>query len=103
DSWAATYNLNLTFGVRVDKPDFKNKPLYNARIETLYGYNNTDLPSSAVIQPRFGFNYNIEAERPTQVRGGLGLFMGSPPNVWLSGAYQNTGRNYTEYSASNNN
>jgi outer membrane receptor for ferrienterochelin and colicin len=100
DSWAATYNLNLTYGVRVDKPEFKGKPLYNARIEQLYGYDNTDLPSSAVVQPRFGFNYNIEAERPTQVRGGMGLFMGSPPNVWLGGAYANTGRSYIEYSAS---
>lgn len=100
DSWAATYNLNLTYGVRVDSPEFPDKPLYNARIKELYGYDNTKLPNSSVIQPRFGFNYNIEAERPTQVRGGLGLFMGSPPNVWLSGAYQNTGRNYTEYSAS---
>ena len=99
DSWAATYNLNLTFGVRVDSPDFPDKPLYNARINELYGYNNTKLPNSSVVQPRFGFNYNIESERPTQVRGGFGLFMGAPPNVWLSGAYQNTGRNYTEYSA----
>ncbi|HQZ61197.1 MAG TPA: TonB-dependent receptor [Dokdonella sp.] len=103
DSWAATYNLNLTYGVRVDSPDFKNKPLYNARIEQLYGFDNTNLPSGTVVQPRFGFNYNIEAERPTQVRGGIGLFMGSPPNVWISGAYQNTGLNYVEYSASGTN
>ncbi len=99
DSWAATYNLNLTLGVRVDTPDFPDKPLYNARIEELYGYDNTNRPNSSVVQPRFGFNYNIEADRPTQVRGGFGLFMGSPPNVWLAGAYQNTGRNYVEYSA----
>ena len=99
DNWAATYNLNLTFGVRVDTPDFPDKPIYNPRIQELYGFDNTKLPNSSVVQPRFGFNYNIETERPTQVRGGLGLFMGSPPNVWLSGAYQNTGLNYTEYSA----
>jgi hypothetical protein len=100
DSWAATYNLNLTFGVRVDTPDFPDKPLYNARIQELYGLDNTNRPNSSVVQPRFGFNYNIESERPTQVRGGFGLFMGSPPNVWIAGAYQNTGLNYTEYSSS---
>ncbi len=100
DSWAATYNLNLTFGVRVDTPDFPDTPLYNSNIQEIYGYDNTKLPNSSVVQPRFGFNYNIESERPTQVRGGIGLFMGSPPNVWLSGAYQNTGRNYVEYSSS---
>jgi hypothetical protein len=101
DSWAATYNLNLTLGVRVDTPDFPDKPLYNARIQELYGLDNTNRPNSSVVQPRFGFNYNIESARPTQVRGGFGLFMGSPPNVWIAGAYQNTGLNYTEYSASN--
>jgi hypothetical protein len=100
DSWAATYNLNLTFGVRVDTPDFPDKPLYNARIQELYGLDNTNRPNSSVVQPRFGFNYNIESERPTQVRGGFGLFMGSPPNVWIAGAYQNTGLNYVEYSSS---
>src|SRR5690606_16409748 len=31
DNWAATYNLNLTFGVRVDTPDFPDKPIYNPR------------------------------------------------------------------------
>lgn len=102
DSWAVNYNLSLTYGVRIDKPHFGNKPIHNDRIQQLYGYDNSRLPGSAVVQPRFGFNYNIETERPTQVRGGFGLFMGSPPNVWLSGAYQNTGRNYTEYSARNN-
>src|SRR5690606_18509708 len=99
DTWAATYNLNLTMGLRVDTPDFPDTPIYNARIEELYGFDNTELPTSSIVQPRFGFNYNIESSRPTQVRGGFGLFMGSPPNVWLSGVYQNTGRNYTEYSA----
>jgi outer membrane receptor for ferrienterochelin and colicin len=98
DSWAVTYNLNVTYGVRVDTPDFPDKPVYNARIQELYGYDNTNRPNSSVVQPRFGFNYNIEADRPTQVRGGLGLFLGSPPNVWLSGIYQNTGLNYVEYS-----
>ena len=100
DSWAATYNLNVTAGLRVDTPDFPDKPIHNPDIQTLYGYDNSKVPNSAVIQPRFGFNYNIESDRPTQVRGGFGLFMGAPPNVWLSGAYQNTGRNYTEYSLS---
>lgn len=99
DSWAATYNLNLTYGVRVDTPDFPDSPIYNPRIQELYGFDNTNRPTSSIVQPRFGFNYNIESERPTQVRGGFGLFMGSPPNVWLAGAYQNTGLNYVEYSS----
>ena len=100
DSWAVNYNLNLTFGLRVDTPDFPDKPLSNGRIQEIYGLDNTTRPTTSIVQPRFGFNYNIEADRPTQVRGGYGLFMGAPPNVWLSGVYQNTGLDYTEYSSS---
>src|SRR5690606_10528640 len=44
-----------------------------------------------------GFNYTFDSERPTQLRGGVGLFGGAAPNVWLAGAYQNTGLNYVEY------
>ncbi|ALJ27816.1 MULTISPECIES: TonB-dependent receptor [Stenotrophomonas] len=97
DTWAINYNLNLMYGVRVDLPDFSNQKLYNPRIEQLYGYNNTVLPDSSLVQPRVGFNYTFDSDRPTQLRGGVGLFGGAAPNVWLAGAYQNTGLNYVEY------
>ena len=97
DSWAVNSNLTLQFGVRVDMPDFDDQKLYNQRIMDLYGYDNTVLPDDKLVQPRFGFNYTFDSERPTQLRGGVGLFGGAAPNVWLAGAYQNTGLNYTEY------
>ncbi len=101
DTWAVNYNLSLMFGVRVDMPDFSDQRLYNPRIESLYGYNNTKLPDDALVQPRFGFNYTFDSDRPTQLRGGVGLFGGAAPNVWLAGAYQNTGLNYIEYDEKN--
>lgn len=97
DSWAVNYNLTLMFGVRVDMPDFSDQKLYNANIENRYGYDNTKLPDKALVQPRVGFNYTFDSDRPTQLRGGVGLFGGAAPNVWLAGAYQNTGLNYIEY------
>mgnify|MGYP002735302104 FL=1 len=97
DTWAPNYNLTLMFGVRVDVPDFSDQRLYNPRIEELYGYNNTTLVDDKLWQPRFGFNYTFDSDRPTQLRGGVGLFGGAAPNVWLAGAYQNTGLNYVEY------
>ncbi|MCE7031787.1 TonB-dependent receptor [Lysobacter sp. GX 14042] len=97
DTWAINYNLNLMFGVRVDVPDFSDQRLYNPRIHELYGYDNTVLVDDELWQPRFGFNYTFDSERPTQLRGGVGLFGGAAPNVWLAGAYQNTGLNYVEY------
>jgi len=101
DSWAVNSNLTLQLGVRVDMPDFSDQPLYNPRIMNAYGYDNTVLPDDKLVQPRFGFNYTFDTERPTQLRGGVGLFGGAAPNVWLAGAYQNTGLNYTEYDLRN--
>jgi len=97
DTWAVSYNLNLMFGVRVDIPDYSNQPLYNQNVQDTYGYDNTYVPDDKLIQPRLGFNYTFDSARPTQLRGGVGLFGGAAPNVWLAGAYQNTGLNYVQY------
>ncbi|HEY4556166.1 MAG TPA: carboxypeptidase regulatory-like domain-containing protein, partial [Lysobacter sp.] len=101
DTWAINYNLNVMFGVRVDVPKFGDQRLYNPRIQELYGYDNTNTVDDALIQPRVGFNYTFDSERPTQLRGGVGLFGGAAPNVWIAGSYQNTGLNYVEYDVNN--
>lgn len=97
DTWAINYNLNLMFGLRVDMPDFGNSPIYNPRIEEIYGYDNSYTLDKELWQPRFGFNYTFDTERPTQLRGGVGLFQGGNPNVWLAGPFQNTGLNFDTY------
>ena len=101
DSWAVNYNLTLQLGVRVDIPDFSDQKLYNPRIMSTYGYDNTVMPDDKLVQPRFGFNYTFDTDRPTQLRGGVGLFGGAAPNVWMAGAYQNTGFNYQEFTVNN--
>lgn len=101
DTWAINYNLNVTAGVRVDIPDFSEQRLFNSRIQQLYGLDNTNTVDDALVQPRFGFNYTFDSDRPTQLRGGVGLFGGAAPNVWLAGTYQNTGLNYIEYTVTN--
>jgi len=97
DTWVASYHLNIMFGVRVDVPDYSKQRLYNPLIEDVYGYDNTRVPDSTLVQPRLGFNYTFDHSRPMQLRGGVGLFAGAAPNVWLSSAYQNTGLNYLDY------
>jgi len=87
--------------VRVDVPDFSEQKLYNPLIEQTYGYDNTETVDSKLVQPRLGFNYTFDSDRPMQLRGGIGLFGGQPPNVWLAGTYQNTGLNYVEYTLTN--
>lgn len=101
DSWAVNYNLTLLFGLRYDKPDFDDQRLYNEYVSNIYGYDNSNTVDGDILAPRLGFNYTFDSERPTQLRGGVGLFQGSSPNVWLAGAYQNTGISYVQYEETN--
>jgi hypothetical protein len=103
DTWSVNYNLSLMFGLRADMPDFSEQRLFSQQIQDTFGYDNTVLPDDTLIQPRFGFNYTFDWDRPTQLRGGVGLFQGAPPNVWIAGIYQNTGLNYIDYSLTGNN
>jgi hypothetical protein len=41
--------------------------------------------------PRVGFNYDLNGDRVTQFRGGLGIFTSRLPLVWPGGAYNNNG------------
>jgi hypothetical protein len=97
DSWAVNYNLSLLFGLRIDAPKFDRTPLFNQRLLDLYGLDNRETIDKKLVQPRFGFNYSFDSERPTQLRGGVGLFQGSTPNVWLAGPFQNSGMNFNSY------
>lgn len=97
DTWAISPEFTLMYGVRVDKPDFSNQRLYNARIQEAFGYNNTQTVDKQLVQPRIGFNWSPISDLRAQLRGGVGLFSGTAPNVWLSGSYSNTGLNYVEY------
>ncbi len=97
DTWSMTPSFTLMYGVRVDKPSFSDQRLYNPRIQQLFGYDNTNTVDKALVQPRIGFNWTPDSDFRAQLRGGVGLFSGATPNVWLAGTYQNTGLSYDEY------
>ncbi|MFT4178457.1 MAG: TonB-dependent receptor [Thermomonas sp.] len=95
DTWYATPNLTLTFGLRGDRPDASPAPPYNELAYQVFGYDNTRIYSGDfLLQPRLGFNYTFDSERPMQLRGGVGLFQGDAPQVWVSNVYSNNGYNY---------
>ncbi len=99
DTWAVNYNLSLMFGLRVDIPDVDDVPVHNLLVQEIYGYDNRETLDKALVQPRFGFNYTFDSERPTQLRGGMGLFQGAAANVWVGNSYQNSGFGLIGYNA----
>jgi len=92
DQWQMNENLALTLGLRADIPFFLDEPRANPAFEQAFGFSTASSPSGNISwQPRLGFNWNSLADYETQIRGGVGLFSGRPPYVWLSNAYSNTG------------
>lgn len=91
DQWRATDRLTLTYGVRVDLPIMPQKPTRNPVSEQFFGLRTDITPESQLWSPRAGFNWNLGGEARQQLRGGLGLFSGRTPFVWLSNQYGNTG------------
>lgn len=98
DTWTASDNLTVNAGFRVDTPNVDDAPVHNASASTAFGYDNSNtIDGQSLFQPRAGFNYTFDTEKPTQVRGGIGLFRGAAANVWLSNPYSNNGISYTDY------
>jgi len=94
DTWTVNDKLNLTVGARVDQVDIPDAPLFNQAAKTKFGYDNSKtMDGASLFQPRFGFNYtlNAKAKEKQQLRGGFGLFQGAAANVWLSNPFSNTG------------
>ena len=102
DEWFVNDKFKLTYGVRMDKPlyfDSDEKaqdvidgtgdyapgtPYVNPNTGQVQLLDNTKMPTDKwVISPRVGFNYDVNGDDTTQLRGGSGLFTGRFPFVWL--------------------
>jgi hypothetical protein len=100
DEFTAAKGLKLTFGLRADGTGFpvEDSPKYNnVLVPYLTFRNNTKLSTNklpdftTLWSPRFGFNWDVNDDKMTQVRGGLGVFSGRVPYVWLSNQLSNNG------------
>jgi hypothetical protein len=91
DQWRPTSDFTVTMGLRADIPTFPDKPTNNPLTESAFGLSTSEVPSGVLWSPRVGFNYALSANNREQVRGGIGLFSGRTPYVWLSNQFGNTG------------
>ena len=93
DEWTINPAFRLTAGLRMDVPFMMDEPRDNPDFEAAFDRSTSAVPSGNVqLSPRLGFNWQPEAAYATQLRGGIGLFTGRPPFVWLSNQFGNTGR-----------
>lgn len=86
--------FRLTIGLRADMPLFNDNPAYNRIVDSTFGgkYSTSHVPNKQILwAPRVGFNYDVEGDRKTIVRGGAGIFTGRVPFVWISNQFSNTG------------
>src|SRR6185437_12047891 len=98
DRFSPLRNLTLTAGLRMDVPSIPN-PIENTAIDTVPvpGLNGGTIHTSnsptgnMLWSPRLGFNYDMNGDQSMIFRGGVGVFSGRPPYVWVSNAFGNTG------------
>lgn len=97
DKWDVNNNFNLTYGLRIDIPVIFNNPTENPTFNEYaaqQGFNTRvgENPSAKVLfSPRVGFRWYTNDSHKTLLRGGVGIFTGRVPFVWLSNAFNNTG------------
>jgi hypothetical protein len=103
DSYRPSTDLQLVYGARADLNRFLDAPATNAGVAQLYGVGNDALPNRVEWSPRVGFAWTYGAV-PTLgafdgaaripravIRGGVGVFQGTPSSGLTSQTRANTG------------
>ncbi|WP_374763730.1 TonB-dependent receptor [Yunchengibacter salinarum] len=90
DEWVPIPELTITAGLRYDVLENNGKPTLNPNFVARNGFTNQEnLDGKDLWLPRLGVNYQ-PTDRLT-LRGGVGLFGGGSPLVWLANSYGNNG------------
>lgn len=90
DNWQITDILSLSYGARYDMYGGSSRPALNQAFTLRNGFTNQAYISGrGVFQPRIGFDYKPMSN--LNVRGGVGIFAGGSPDVYVSNSFSNTG------------
>lgn len=113
DRWYVSDNFTTTMGLRVDvpfiaKPEFNNTQAEQLDFKDETGkivrYSTAEMPGAfPLFSPRVGFNWNVNGDNTTQLRGGSGIFTSQPPYIFLSNQIDNNGilRGYQVFDGTN--
>lgn len=90
DTWDITDRFDVTIGARMDLYGMRSAVPLNQAYLARYGFTNTKTYKGlSNFQPRFSFNW-----RPVdglRVRGGVSVFGGGSPDIYLANSFSNTG------------
>jgi Carboxypeptidase regulatory-like domain len=103
DSYRATDDFQLQYGVRLDGNRFSATPEFNPAVEQAFGLRNDYVPDKIYVSPRVGFSWTygtapqvaafqgaVRGPRAV-IRGGIGLFQNTPNAQSIGSALDNTG------------
>ena len=94
--FANTGDLTVILGLRKERVNMPNAPRENPELIQAHGFSNANsLNGKTNWLPRASFILEMDDDiglfqSPT-IRGGLGMFAGARPMVWISGTYSNDG------------
>jgi hypothetical protein len=103
DSYRRTQDLQIQYGLRVDGTKFTATPVYNPKVESVFGVRNDAIPTPIAISPRAGFSWTMgnaqevsaffgAARAPRAViRGGIAVNTNTPSSGLIATALDNTG------------
>ncbi|TYZ11933.1 TonB-dependent receptor plug domain-containing protein [Hymenobacter lutimineralis] len=103
DEYTIRPNLKVTGGLRVDIPIINTEIDRNEQAASFTFRNGEQIETDKVQKtrplwsPRVGFNWDVNDDQKTQVRGGTGIFTGRVPYVYISNQASNNGVQFGTY------
>ena len=83
-------DFTLTAGLRFEWFSSDDTPNYNENLSNALGFrNDKGIDGLSLLMPRVGFTWGVRDD--VTLRGGVGLFSGGNPNVWLANAWSRDG------------